>query len=250
MLLTAYFSALLLCFVVLVASFLSLQNTAKANNMSELKFPFHLAELKALDETIMKLSELNPLALFSFFSALYTAKQSFSIPGSVILNLIAGRIYSTYFAFPLVCILTMIGASSCYLLSKTLAKRALMMCCSERIKSTGKAMEAHKSDMLWYMTFLRLIPMSPNWLINVTAPIVGVPFGVFAASVFIGLMPYNFICVQAGSILSTIHSMEDIFTTWTLIKLGSLAVLAVIPIVIKRILMRRQRGQTEPILPR
>ena len=47
--------------------------SAKANNMSELKFPFHLAELKALDETIMKLSELNPLALFSFFSALYTA---------------------------------------------------------------------------------------------------------------------------------------------------------------------------------
>lgn len=127
-------------------------------------------------------------------------KQTFSIPGSVILNLIAGRIYSTYFAFPLVCTLTMIGASSCYILSKTTAKRALMLCCSERIKSTGKSMEAHRSDMLWYMTFLRLIPMSPNWLINVTAPIVGVPFGIFAASVFIGLMPYNFsTCLKMSS---------------------------------------------------
>lgn len=53
-------------------------------------------------------------------------------------------------------------------------------------------MESHKSDLLWYMTFLRLVPMSPNWLINVTAPIVGVPFFTFAGSVFIGLMPYNF----------------------------------------------------------
>jgi len=124
--------------------------------------------------------------------SLENRKQSFSIPGSVILNLIAGRIYPAYFAFPLVCTLTMVGASSCYLLSRTFAKRLLMLCCSERIKSTGKAMESHKSDMLWYMTFLRLIPMSPNWLINITAPIVGVPFGTFAASVFIGLMPYNF----------------------------------------------------------
>lgn len=53
-------------------------------------------------------------------------------------------------------------------------------------------MESHKSDLLWYLVFLRVIPMSPNWLINVTAPIVGVPFLTFAASVFIGLMPYNF----------------------------------------------------------
>lgn len=86
----------------------------------------------------------------------------------------------------------MLGASSCYMLSKTFAKRLLMKCCAERIKATGKSMESHKSDLLWYMTFLRLVPMSPNWLINITAPIVGVPFGVFAASVFIGLMPYNF----------------------------------------------------------
>lgn len=30
-------------------------------------------------------------------------KQSFSIPGSLFLNLIAGRLYPTYVAFPLVC---------------------------------------------------------------------------------------------------------------------------------------------------
>lgn len=39
--------------------------------MKELKFPFHLEELKQLDETIMKLGELNPWALFGFFASLY-----------------------------------------------------------------------------------------------------------------------------------------------------------------------------------
>ena len=247
LLFTGYFGLLLLCLLVAILSFISLKNTAVSNAIEGLKFPTKLADLQALDATIMKLAELNSLGLFGFFCSLYILKQSFSIPGSLILNLAAGRLYSIYVSFPLICFLTMIGASSCYILSKTLAKRALMFCCPEKIKATGKSMESHKSDLLWYLTFLRLIPMSPNWLINITAPIVGVPFGVFALSVFIGLMPYNFICVQAGAILGTIHSLDDIFTTWTMIKLGSLAVLSVIPIIIKRIILRRQ---AEPILPR
>lgn len=59
------------------------------------------------------------------------------------------------------------------------------------------------------------------------------------------------VCVQAGSILSTVHSVDDILTTWTMIKLGGLAVIAVIPVIVKRVLMRRQRAAShEPILPR
>ncbi len=40
-----------------------------------------------------------------------------------------------------------------------------------------------------------------------------------------GLAPYNFICVQAGYILSDLRAWNDIFDTWTLLKLCSFAVL-------------------------
>lgn len=44
-----------------------------------------------------------------------------------------------------------------------------------------------------------------------------------------GLMPYNFICVQTGGMLSQISSVDDIFTSATLIKLGVIALVALVP---------------------
>lgn len=46
---------------------------------------------------------------------------------------------------------------------------------------------------------------------------------------FTGLMPYNFICVQTGSMLSQISSMEDVFTSGTLLKLAAIALVALVP---------------------
>lgn len=42
-------------------------------------------------------------------------------------------------------------------------------------------------------------------------------------------MPYNFICVQTGSMLSQISSMEDVFTSGTLLKLAAIALVALVP---------------------
>jgi hypothetical protein len=44
-----------------------------------------------------------------------------------------------------------------------------------------------------------------------------------------GLMPYCFICVQTGCILSSISSMSDIFTFWTMTKLAAVAMVALLP---------------------
>lgn len=56
----------------------------------------------------------------------------------------------------------------------------------------------------------------------------------FFFSVFIGLMPYNFICVQTGSMLSQISSMEDVFTSGTLLKLAAIALVALVPSLIMK----------------
>lgn len=51
---------------------------------------------------------------------------------------------------------------------------------------------------------------------------------------FTGLMPYNFICVQTGSMLSQISSMEDVFTSGTLLKLAAIALVALVPSLIMK----------------
>lgn len=42
-------------------------------------------------------------------------------------------------------------------------------------------------------------------------------------------MPYNFICVQTGSILSQINSMDDVFTIKTFIASLFVAIVVAIP---------------------
>ena len=57
-----------------------------------------------------------------------------------------------------------------------------------------------------------------------------------------GLMPYNFICVQTGCILSEISSVNDILTFATSVKLGLIAVVALVPgILMKRAQNARQK---------
>ena len=53
---------------------------------------------------------------------------------------------------------------------------------------------------------------------------------------FSGLMPYIFTCVQTGSMLSEITSLDDVFTREVLFKLVGIAVVALLPgIIINRL---------------
>ena len=44
-----------------------------------------------------------------------------------------------------------------------------------------------------------------------------------------GLMPYNFICVQTGSVLSQITSLNDMLTFDVLLKMAAVAMVALLP---------------------
>ena len=52
-------------------------------------------------------------------------------------------------------------------------------------------------------------------------------------------MPYNFICVEAGNVLGTLSSLDDLFSRETLLKLLFLAFIMLLPSLYKR--SQRQR---------
>ena len=89
--------------------------------------------------------------------------------------------------------------------------------------------------------------MSPNWAINVSCGVLGVPVSTFFETVLIGLMPYNFICVQTGAILSSISSVRDIFTWWNMMQLTVVAFVALLPGLLgkKPNVSLSQKGSTE-----
>lgn len=61
---------------------------------------------------------------------------------------------------------------------------------------------------------------------------------IFSLSVGVGLIPYNFICAQAGNIISQITSTSDLFSWKILLTFATMAVVAGLPGFLKN---RRKR---------
>ncbi|XP_016399600.1 transmembrane protein 41A-B isoform X2 [Sinocyclocheilus rhinocerous] len=97
------------------------------------------------------------------------------------------------------------------------------------IPGSSFLVEENRSSLFFFLLFLRFFPMTPNWFLNVTSPILNIPIPIFFFSILIGLIPYNFICVRTGAILSEIHSLDDIFSWRTLFQLLLIACVALLP---------------------
>jgi uncharacterized membrane protein YdjX (TVP38/TMEM64 family) len=85
----------------------------------------------------------------------------------------------------------------------------------------------HDHNLLFYMTFLRVTPIMPNWFINIASPIVGVPLSTFFYATLVGLIPMNLIHINAGITLAT---MQEFGVDWkSIAMLFVLGFIALIP---------------------
>eukprot|EP00914_Ancora_sagittata_P030671 GHVO01061613.1.p1 GENE.GHVO01061613.1~~GHVO01061613.1.p1 ORF type:complete len:248 (+),score=12.60 GHVO01061613.1:117-860(+) len=194
-----------------------------------LKFPSSLEELRLLSQLLSSYKAdhfFNVLFLFCFA---YLYKQTFAIPGSVFMNVLAGAIFGLQTGFILTCFLTACGATFCYSLSYCFGKKTVMAYFPERVGGIQQQVSENADGLFFFLLFLRLFPMSPNWFMNIVAPIINIPVHLFFPSVLIGLMPYNFICVQTGCLLSQVSSLSDVLTWSTSVKLGCIACAALVP---------------------
>ncbi|XP_062390664.1 transmembrane protein 41A-A [Sardina pilchardus] len=194
-----------------------------------LKFPSDLEELKELAELLQFYRTEHTSYVLLLFCSAYLYKQSFAIPGSSFLNILAGALFGPWQGLPLTCVLTTVGATFCYLLSQAFGKRHIIRLFPDKVTMLQKKVEDNRNSLLFFLLFLRFFPMSPNWFLNMTAPVLNIPVTLFALSIFIGLMPYNFICVQTGSMLSELTSLDDLFTWGTVLQLLAIACVALLP---------------------
>ncbi|KAL2081389.1 hypothetical protein ACEWY4_023242 [Coilia grayii] len=194
-----------------------------------LKFPSDLDELKEMAELLQIYREEHTSYVLLLFCSAYLYKQAFAIPGSSFLNILAGALFGPWEGLPLACVLTTMGATFCYLLSQAFGKQHIIRLFPEKVTMFQNKVEDNRHSLLFFLLFLRFFPMSPNWFLNMTAPIVNIPITLFALSIFIGLMPYNFICVQTGSMLSELTSLDDLLTWGTALQLLAIACVALLP---------------------
>ncbi|KAF4075243.1 hypothetical protein AMELA_G00232310 [Ameiurus melas] len=194
-----------------------------------LRFPSDLEELRDLAELLKFYKRQHTGYVFVLFCSAYLYKQSFAIPGSSFLNMLAGALFGPWYGLLIACTLTTVGSLNCYLLSHTFGKWHVIRFFPEKVAMLQQKVEGNRSSLFFFLLFLRFFPMTPNWFLNVTSPILNIPIPMFFFSVLIGLIPYNFICVRTGAILSEITSLDDIFSWGTLLQLLLIACVALLP---------------------
>jgi uncharacterized membrane protein YdjX (TVP38/TMEM64 family) len=76
-----------------------------------------------------------------------------------------------------------------------------------------------------------------------SAPMLEIPIMPFFTSTFLGSLPYNFICCQAGEVIGEISSTADIFSASMIVKMAIVSLISLIPVIfgshIKRYMSRR-----------
>ncbi|XP_063194064.1 transmembrane protein 41A isoform X2 [Chroicocephalus ridibundus] len=88
-----------------------------------LRFPSDLEELRELAEALRDYERQHRGAALALFCAAYLYKQSFAIPGSSLLNVLAGALFGPWTGLVLCSALTSVGATFCYLLSGAFGKQ-------------------------------------------------------------------------------------------------------------------------------
>ncbi|KAK5615676.1 Transmembrane protein 41A-B [Crenichthys baileyi] len=194
-----------------------------------LKFPSDLDSLRELAKMLKFYKTENYNYVLLLFCSAYLYKQSFAIPGSSFLNMLGGAIFGPWEGLMLACLLATFGSTFCFLLSSAFGKQYVVHFFPEKVDLLQRKVDENRSSLFFFLLFLRFFPMTPNWFLNITCPVLNIPISIFFFSVLIGLIPYNFICVRTGSILSQISSLDDIFSWGTLAQLLAIALMALLP---------------------
>ncbi|KPJ01858.1 PREDICTED: transmembrane protein 41 homolog isoform X1 [Papilio xuthus] len=229
------FGTSLLTLGVLYRQFPQLEESEK----QYLKLPWDLEDAKNLGLVLDRYKDKYFHEVLLGVFLVYIFLQTFAIPGSIFLSILSGFLFPFYLALILVCCCSAIGASLCFFLSNLLGKKVVRKFFPERAAQWSKAVSKHSNNLLNYIIFLRVTPFLPNWFINMSAPVIGVPLFPFALGTFIGVAPPSFVAIQAGQTLHTLTSTSDAWSWTSVAVLTIFAFVSLIPVALKHKLKQK-----------
>ncbi|KAL2467631.1 putative membrane protein [Forsythia ovata] len=227
------FAAALGVFLVFSSGLLCIYLTMPAAEYGVLKLPRSLADIRILKDHLSKYAQVYPAKFILGYCSTYIFMQTFMIPGTIFMSLLAGALFGVKGIF-LVVFNATAGASCCFFLSKLIGKPIVNWLWPERLRYFQAEIAKRREKLLNYMLFLRVTPTLPNLFINLASPIVDIPFHIFFLATVIGLIPASYITVRAGLALGDLKSVRDLYDVKTLALLFLIGSLLLVPTLLKR----------------
>jgi len=176
------------------------------------------------------------------FLGIYIAATALAIPGALVLTIAGGFLFGTWWGTVWVVIGATVGASLLFLAARTTLGEALRARAGPMLKKIEAGFGANAFN---YLLSLRLLPIFPFFIVNVVPAFVGVPLRTFVLATALGIIPGSFVFASVGAGLGSVFEMmmeptlASAITPEIIIALVSLAVLALTPILWKKVKARR-----------
>jgi len=188
---------------------------------------------------------------------LYIAVVALSLPGGALLTISGGLLFGWLAGGLVTVVAATIGASILFLIARSALGEPLAARAGPWL---GKLRSGFQEDALNYLLFLRLVPAFPFWLVNLAPALLGVSLRLFVLGTFFGIIPGTFTFAIVGSGLDSIIDAQlaanpnclsggecafrldtgALVTREILIAFAALGIIALLPVIIKRVRARRR----------
>jgi uncharacterized membrane protein YdjX (TVP38/TMEM64 family) len=192
-------------------------------------------------EALLNWVRQNGLLAALVYMAIYAVAIAFSLPGGLVLSITGGFLFGTLWGSLYIVIGATVGATALFMI----AKSALGDFLRAKAGPWLQKMEAgFRENALSYLLVLRLVPLFPFFVVNLVPAFLGVPLSTYVIGTFFGIMPGVFVFASVGAGLGSIFdkgetfSAAGILTPQIVIALMGLAVLALIPVIYKKMKAR------------
>jgi len=207
------------------------------------------------------------VAAVGVFIGVYIVAVALSIPGASLLSISGGILFGTFLGAAATVVGATIGATIIFLVAKSAFGEGLI----RRAGSLAvKLAEGFRQDAFNYLLFLRLVPAFPFFIINLVSAFAGIRLSTFIAATFIGIIPatlaFSFLGAGLDSVLTAQEQpyrtclaagrtdcrvaldLATIITPQLLAALVILGLIALLPVVVKRLRTRGAGSRSAPLV--
>jgi len=183
-------------------------------------------------ESLINYSAINPFSMKIYFFAIYIFLTSLSLPVAFILGLLSGMLFDIYHAVLIVSFASSIGATLAFLLSRFLFKDYFQGVFNNQYEKINKGF---MKNGVYYLYALRMIPIFPYFIINLTFGLTTMKTNIFYIVSQIGMFPMTLLVILMGKEMLNMLTTDVAINSNIIILL---LLLGLLPLVFKRFMRK------------
>lgn len=175
--------------------------------------------------------QANGLTVMTGFVSLFLVLGLFLLPGATFLSVCSGAVFGLPLGPLLVSLGSTLGAVLAFFMARYILREWVEDRFGEKLQSVQEGL--NEND-IHYILVLRLVPIFPFFLVNIAMGASQVSWKVFMVGTLLGKLPATWIYANAGSNLASLRSISDITSPGVLGALTLLGLLALTPVIYKK----------------